>query len=214
MTSATMKRTHLNVNGYYFLLFLGLCSCTGCDIERTEIELSKSNRQLQVVDVTIGKCLVNTLQGDITEDSEVRFADLMLKHLREVFPDSVVYIKSATNMQYREPIPFEISDGLLKELRKTTTYTYLFNVRAIEWNSESSYSQMQVDIVVFDLDTGNAIYSQQVVASEYEPESSSNNTFVFDRSSDNLIKNALQSGLRDFKRGAKKFKSAKYSTGK
>ncbi len=195
---------HLQVNGFYFMLFLGMCSCTGCDIDRTEVSLSKANPDVQLIDLTTGKCLVNEIDADISRKQKSKLTNLMAKRLEEIFGDSVVHINTKLSSRFKEKIPFEISDGKLDTLRSTTTYTYLFNIRAVKPGISGDHAS--VEIVIFDLDTRNTIYSQRVLAAEYEPErENSGFTFWLSHSDYDLIKSALKEGLRDLKRGVKKF---------
>lgn len=190
------------------MLFLGMCSCTGCDIDRTEVSFSKANQDIQLIDLTIGKCLVNEIEADISRKQKSRLTNIMSKRLEEIFGDSVVYINTKPSSRFKEIIPFEISEGKLDTLRNTTTFTYLFNTRAVK--SDFFDDQVSVEIVIFDLDTRNIIYSQSVVANEFEPETDGSGfTFWLGHSDFDLTKSALREALRDLKRGVKKFNRSK-----
>jgi hypothetical protein len=197
----------LLIQRYYFLLFLGLCSCTGCDIDRTEVSLSRANPKPQLIDLSIGKCLVNEIEADISARQKNKLTNLMSKKLEELFDDSVVYINTIPSSRFKEKIPFEISTERLDTLRKTTSYTYLLSVRAGNPDLLAFDGGVNVDIVIFDLDTRNIIYNQSVLASEHEPEREDDSGFTFwlGHSDYNLTKNALQDGLRDLRRGVRKF---------
>ena len=195
----------LRCNSYYILLFLGLCSCSGCDIDRTQLELNKANTDVQLVDLTTGKCLVNEIEADVSARHKNQLTSLLSKHLEDIIKDSVVHVNSASSL-FKGKIPFEIGPELLDTLRRTTSYTYLLNVRAVKMGN--SDDRVGVDMIIYDLDTRNIIYNQSVVANEFQPQDDSGFTFYFGRSNYNLVKNALQSGLRDLKKGAKKFNKA------
>lgn len=202
-----MKLFHLLIQRYYFLLFLGLCSCTGCDIDRTEVSLSRANPDPQLIDLSIGKCLVNEIEADVSSRQKNKLSNLMSKKLEEIFGDSVEYINTVPSSRFKEKIPFEISAEKLDTLRKTTSYTYLLSVRAVKPGMGVYHDRVNVDLIIFDLDTRNIIYSQSVMAEEYEPEREDDSGFTFwlGHSEYNLIKNALQDGLRDLRRGVRKF---------
>lgn len=202
-----MKLLSLLIQRCYFLLFFGLCSCTGCDIDRTEVSLSRTNPHPQLIDLSVGKCLVNEIEADISARQKGKLTNLMSKKLEEIFGDSVVYINTIPSSHFKEKIPFEISPEQLDSLRTTTSFTYLLSVRAINPDMASFHDQVNVDITIIDLDTRNTIYRQRVLASEYEPERENDSGFTFwlGHSEYNLIKNALQDGLRDLRRGIRKF---------
>jgi hypothetical protein len=202
-----MKLLHLLIQRYYFLLFLGLCSCSGCDIDRTEVSLRRANPDPQLIDLSIGKCLVNEIEADVSAKQKNKLTDLMSSKLEEIFNDSVVFLNTTPSSRFKEKIPFEISTDLLDTLRKTTSYTYLLNVRAVVPGMAIHRDQMNVDIIIFDLDTRNVIYNQSVLAYEFEPQREDNSGFTFwlGHSDYNLTKNALQDALRDLRRGVRKF---------
>jgi hypothetical protein len=193
---------------YSFVLFFGLCSCTGCDIDRTEVSLSRANPDPQLVDLSTGTCLVNEIEADVSAKRKGRLKDILLKQLEEVFGDSLIHINTVSSTRFKESIPFQISAQQLDTLRKTTPYTYLLSVRAVK--PDLSDERVNVDIVIFDLDTRNIIYEQSVLANEYEPQRD-NSGFVFwlGHSDYDLMKTALRDALRDLKKGVKKFNRTK-----
>lgn len=201
-----MKKCCINIHHFWFVMLLGLCSCTGCDIDRTEVLLSRAIASPQVIDLSTGKCLVNEIEGDLSAREKARLTNLMLKQLEEVFNDSIVLINTVPSSRFEGNIPFEIREGQLDTLRKTISYTYLLNVRVTKPGLSLLDGKVNVDLSIFDLDTRNIIYSQRVVASEYQPErNDSGFTFWLGHSEYNLMKNALRDALRDLKRGVRKF---------
>ena len=200
-----MKHRIFSVHHFYFVAFLCLCSCSGCDIDRTEISLSRANSDPQLVDLTIGKCLVNEIEADVKAKHKAKLRDLLIKQLEDIFDDSIVYVNTIPSARFNEKIPFEISSEQLEVLRKSTSYTYLLSVRATKSGLLYFDESVNVDIVIFDLDTRNMIYSQSVMADEFQPENNSGFTFWLGHSDYDLMKSALRDGLRDLKRGVRKF---------
>ena len=192
----------LHFSSYYALLLLALCSCTGCDIDRTQLEINKANPQVQLVDLTTGKCLVNEIEAEVSARHKHQLMSLLSKHLEDIIKDSVVHLNSALS-HFKGKIPFDIGPELLDTLRRTTSYTYLLSVRALKMGNYDD--RVGVDMIIYDLDTRNIIYNQSVVANEFQPEDDAGFTFYFGRSNYNLVKNALLSALRDLKKGARKF---------
>ena len=200
-----MKHRIFSVHHFYFVAFLCLCSCSGCDIDRTEVSLSRANSDPQLIDLTTGKCLVNEIEADIKAKHKAKLRDILSKQLEDIFDDSIVFVNTIPSARFDEKIPFEIAADQLEELRKSTSYTYLLSVRAT--NSGVLYfdEAVNVDIVIFDLDTRNRIYNQTVKADEIQPENDSKFTFWLGHSDHDLMKSALRDGLRDLKRGVRKF---------
>ncbi len=201
-----MKLQSINIHHFCFILFLGLCSCSGCDIDRTEVSLSRANPSPQLIDLSIGKCLVNEIEADVSSRHKAKLTSLLAKQLDEVFGDSVVYINTIPSSRFKEKIPFEVSTEQLDTIRRTTSYTYLLSVRAAKPSLSPLNEAVAVDIVIFDLDTRNIIYKQSVLADEFQPQNDKSG-FIFwlGHSDFNLMKSALQDALRDLKKGVRKY---------
>jgi hypothetical protein len=200
-----MNHLRIDIHQLYFVLFLGFCSCTGCDIDRTKVALSRGYDHPQLIDVSTGNCLVNDIEGDLTTREKAKLTNLMAKQLEDIFGESVVYLTTMPASRFQGKIPYEISAEQLDTLRKTTTYTYLLNVRVVKPVKASFDESVNVDLVIFDLDTRNIIYEQRVKAEEYRPENNSNFVFWLGHSDYNLMKNALLDALKDLKKGVRKF---------
>jgi hypothetical protein len=89
-----MKYKKAGFKHFCFIAFLGLCSCSGCDIEVSGVELSKGNTNIQTVDISTGKCLVNEIESELTASQEGRLMAIVMEKLSALFSDSVILINT------------------------------------------------------------------------------------------------------------------------
>jgi hypothetical protein len=210
-----MQNQKVGFNKFSFIVFLGLCSCAGCDIEVSGVSLSKGNDRIQDVDISTGKCLVNQIESELTSSQEGRLTAMLMKKLPELFTDSVMLINTVPSSKINYAVSTEAIDSLLDTLRKTTSFTYFLQMRVSDGQAQNFNSRVRVDIEIYDLDTRNLIYQQSVSAletdPEYDPDASS--TFTFGRSSFTMIKKALRMGLNDLEKASEKYRKSPVQTG-
>ncbi len=205
-----MKHLKVGINQFSFIVFLALCSCSGCDLEVSGVALSKDNGRIQSVDTSTGKCLVNEIESELTSSQEGRLTTILMEKLPELFTDSVILINTMPSSKVNHAISPEVMDSMLDTLRKTTSFTYLLQVWVREGETQNLNSRVSVGIEIYDLDTRNLIYQQSVSAletdPEYDPDASS--TFTFGRSSFSMIKKALKMGLKDLEKASEKYRKS------
>lgn len=204
-----MKPPKVRINQFSFILFLGLCSCTGCDLEVSGVSLSKDNSRIQSVDISTGKCLVNEIESELTSSQEGRLTAMLMKKLTELFTDSVILVNTVPSSKINR-ISSENIDSMLDTLRRSTSFTYLLQVWVREGETKELNSRVRIGIEIYDLDTRNLIYQQSVSGietdPEYDPDASS--TFTLGRSSFTMIKKALRMGLNDLEKVSEKYRKA------
>jgi hypothetical protein len=174
-----------------------------------------------------GICIVNDIVAPIQKDEKAKLTAIVMKYLREMNNDSIINIALL-----RLPtvngivIPDGNASGFLDSLQKDSSYYYLFNVivnaRGNQTNDlyvkkvdfqDSDESEdyldnkVSVEIIVIDIRANRQIYKQEIIASEMidkdDLSDDDKSDFVFTRSSENVMKNALVKGLKDLKKHSK-----------
>jgi hypothetical protein len=167
------------------------------------------------LDFQQGTWLVNTIEGDIHGKSRIVLTNLLLQELKELGGDSVYYIEDV-HFDYLVPenIQFILANEAAGILHKTTGYDFLVNMKTQKIRDDLldvifsppevySKSESEVTLVVYDIHTGQKIYSQRIVASVSLNED--DDDIKFAKSANSLIFKALKKGLKDL---------SKYSTSK
>jgi hypothetical protein len=210
-----VKNREVRYNQFFYIVFLGLCSCAGCDIEVSGVELSKDNLDVQVVDISTGKCLVNEIESELTPKQEGRLTAILMEKLPTLFADSVILINKVPSSKINREMFNGSIDVLLDTLRRNTSFTYYLQVWVRDGETRDLNSHIRVGIEMYDLDTGNLIYSQSVSGIETDPEydPDATSTFTFGRSSFSMIKRALNMGLSDLEKASAKYRKTPMQPG-
>jgi hypothetical protein len=162
------------------------------------------------LDLRKGKWLVNTIDSDMSLRGQDALAMRLVKELNKLGDISVVYIDSVS-LDYLLPgqMQFELMPEALIKLKSTTDFDFIVNVRADRQidqmsssiappNSSSYKNQSEVYIDVYEIASGERVYSQRIVASigSYEGDSQMH----FTKSATGLIFGALKKGIKEIKR--------------
>lgn len=162
------------------------------------------------LDLRSGKWLVNHIESDMSLRGQDALAMRLVKELNKLGDISVVYIDSVS-LDYLLPsqVQFELMPKVLDKLKSTTDFDFIINVRADKQidqmrssiappNSSSYKNQSEVYIDVYEIASGERVYSQRIVASigSYEGDSQ----IHFTKSATGLIFGALKKGIKEIKK--------------
>ena len=193
----------------YSYLFIGLTlvflysSCAMPHYQHT-YESSKG------LDLRKGKWLVNHIESDMSLRAQDALAMRLVKKLNKLGDISVVYIDSVS-LDYLLPsqIQFELMSQVLAKLKSTTDFDFIINVRADRQidqmpssiappNSSACKNQSEVYIDVYEIASGDRVYSQRIVGSigTYEGDSQ----IHFTKSATGLVFGALNKGIKEIKK--------------
>lgn len=160
------------------------------------------------LDLRKGKWLVNHIESDLSLKAQDALAMRLMKKLEKLGNISVVYIDSV-NLHYLVPsqLEFDLSPETLSVLSGTTDFDFIVNVKATQISDEmgsvvlpnsSKYeNQSEVYIDVYDLSSGERVYSQRIVASIGSEEG---DQIHLSKSANRLIFGALNKGIKEIKK--------------
>ncbi|MBN2613243.1 MAG: hypothetical protein JXB00_16945 [Bacteroidales bacterium] len=108
-----------------------------------------------------------------------------------------------------EMLTFDTNQETLSLLKSSTKYNYLMNIRANQLEDDLNFlmpsppdiygiSKSEIEITVYELNTGNLIYRQKTIAS-VSMDSDDDDT-NFSKSAQTLIFNALDKALKEIKK--------------
>lgn len=162
------------------------------------------------LDFRNGKWLVNNIESGLSSELKEDLNEILLSGISDLRRDSVYHIR---NVQFDYLIPsrftFDMSPDALVSLHKTTDFDCLINIKAdkirndladIYLSSPNDFgkSESEVWIVVYEIKTGNRIYSHRIIASVTLDENDENIRFA--KSANSLIYKALKKGLKELKK--------------
>jgi hypothetical protein len=199
-----MKR--LNPISYIvFMIHMVFMSCTN-------VSFQPMYSNPKGIDLSTGNCLVNELDAPVSKESNTELTAIMMKSLNEICGGTVSSVNAVTASGFTERIPYDGDSALLARLGGANQYRYFISVRA-KTGSESTpgdglvspetNDQVILNINVYDIQESRMAYKQKVQATEFQEKETG---FTFYRSTENLIKNAMVSGLKDLKRSSKRYK--------
>ncbi len=204
----TPKRLNFYGLNVPILFFFLLSSCASVSYQHI-YEHSKG------LDFKQGTWLVNTIESDIHGKSRIVLTNILLQELKKLGGDSVHYIEDV-NIDYLVPdnIQYDLSSEAANILHKTSGYDFLINLKTQKIRNDLhdinfpppedfSKSESEVTLVVYDIHTGQKIYSQRIIASVSLDEEDEDIKFA--KSANSLVFKALKKGLKDLE---------KYSTSK
>lgn len=160
------------------------------------------------LDLRKGKWLVNHIESDLSLKAQDALAMRLIKKLNKLSDISVVYIDSV-NLHYLVPsqLEFDLSPETLSVLSGTTDFDFIINVKATQLSDEmgslvlpnsSKYeNQSEVYIDVYELSSGERVYSQRIVASIG---SDKDDHIHLSKSATRLIFGALNKGIKEIKK--------------
>ncbi len=162
------------------------------------------------LDLRNGKWLINNIETDLPYYSKEHLTKNLIKKFEKIVGDSVVYIDSIS-LKYILPsqMKFELSSETLMSLKNTTDFDYVLNVRGDiirdelgsviinpYYSDETNESEVYID--VYEVSSGQRIYSQRIVASVSMNEN--NEKVQFSKSASALVFSALKKGLKKVKK--------------
>jgi len=159
-----------------------------------------------------GTWLVNRIQADIPWTAKNALDRNMTKELQKLGGDSVQFI-DGVNFPYLTPDQFKFapSENTFTLLQSTSGFDFLINTKAIKLRDElNSFrtkgtnrfqkSKSELIIVIYEIKTGQKIYSQRVIASESLDEN--DDRFTFSDSALSLISKVQKKALKNIKKRA------------
>ena len=166
----------------------------------------------KVVDFRKGKWLVNYIEVEMPIKSEQLLTDNLLKGLEKVCKDSVYFVDDA-QLDYLslESLKFEVEKETFEILSKTTDFNYLINTKAIKISDDlgnimftppSNYKQNRTEVIIciYEIQTGEKIYSQKIFATTSMDENDDDINFA--KSANRLIFSSFSKGLKQIKKYA------------
>ena len=176
----------------------------------TPVKYQVVYRSNKAINVSSGKWLVNSIEGDFSFKEGQVLTDNLIKGLRKAGIDSLYYIDDVI-LDYITPdhLSFKLTDDILKLLKETTDFDFLINVRTEKLNDNLgdimfsppdaySTSKSEVSIIIYDIRQQQEIYDQQVIARVEMDET--DEELNFSKSASSLIFNALNKGLKEIKK--------------
>lgn len=162
------------------------------------------------LDLRKGKWLVNTIDSDMSLKQQELLTIRLIKKLKKLGDITVVYIDSVS-LDYILPsqMQFELMPEVLAKLNSTTDFDYIINVRADKQLDQMGSSltppiyypyenQSEVYIDVYEIASGERVYSQRIVASISSGDS--NIQIHFTKTASTLIFGALKKGIKEIKK--------------
>lgn len=159
-----------------------------------------------------GTWLVNRIEATIPGTAKNALNRNMIKELKKLGGDSVQFIDDV-NFPYLTPDQFKFtpSENTFALLQSTSGFDFLINTKAIKLRDElDSFrpkgtnifqkSKSELIIVIYEIKTGQKIYSQRIIASESLNEN--DDSFTFSDSALSLIFKAQKKGLKNIKKRA------------
>ncbi len=161
------------------------------------------------LDLRSGKYLVNHIESDLYLGSREAVAERLIKKLQKVGDATFIYIDSV-NISYLLPsqMQFELAPEAMATLKQTTDFDFIINVKAsrlqdeMSWsialpNSNSYENQSEVYIDVYDIASGQRIYSQRIIASVRNP---ADEGLHLTKSARGLIFGSINKGVKEIKK--------------
>lgn len=162
------------------------------------------------LDLRSGKWLINTIDSDLPLKSQDALAMRLMKKLNKIGGISVVYIDSVS-LHYLVPsqLEFDLAPETLAVLSGTTDFDYIVNVKATQLSDEMGSvvvppnfshdkNEAEVYIDVYDLASGERIYSQRIIATVSTSENDDQVRLA--KSASGLIFGALNKGIKEIRK--------------
>jgi len=163
------------------------------------------------LDLRTGKWLVNTIHGDLSYPEQVSLTKKLMNKLQKTIHGDVVYVDSVS-LKYILPsqMPFELPEETLEKLKTTTDFDYVVSVWvnpimeqlgsvSIPPHYDKLETQTEVYLDVYEVKSGERIYSQRVVASAANGGHGEGGV-VFSKSAFGLITSSLNRAVNDIKK--------------
>lgn len=189
---------------YYIVVFFLFSSCAVPHYTHT-YEATKG------LDLRTGKWLVNTIHGELNYPEQLSLTKKLMKNLHKTIHGEVVYVDSVS-LKYILPsqMPFELPEKTLEKLKTTTNFDYVVSVWvnpimeqlgsvAIPPHYDKLENQTEVYLDVYEVKSGERIYSQRVVGSTANG-GDGEGGLVFSKSAFGLISSSLNRAVKDIRK--------------